>query len=78
MYVLKEVKYENKILFQSQERFYWYFIYGKKEVKQDKRSLKSSSRQSDLKTEKRERKRDCLTDGNHNQISLTDCLTLTD
>ena len=67
MYVLKEVKYENKILFQSPERFYWYFIYGKKEVKQDKRSLKSSSRQSDLKTEKRERERDCLTDWNLNQ-----------
>ena len=63
MYVLKEVKYENKILFQSQERFYWYFIYGKKEVKQDKRSLKSSSRQSDLKTEKRERKGERLPKG---------------
>ena len=63
MYVLKEVKYENKILFQSPERFYWYFIYGKKEVKQDKRSLKSSSRQSDLKTDKRERKRERLPKG---------------
>ena len=63
MYVLKEVKYENKILFQSPERFYWYFNYGKKEVKQDKRSLKSSSRQSDLKTEKRERKRERLPKG---------------